>query len=96
MPKKETRKKPRKTSNLDKLRKKLPAGDIKVMNAAAVLAATRRRDYQELEEHRRALTEFIKKAGEEYKAVSKEMKSIEDEEIHKLVGQLDRPKWSWW
>jgi len=96
MPRKETRKKARKISTLDKLRKKVPAGNLKFIDAAAVLAATRRRDYSQMEEHRRHLGDFIKRATEEYRVVEKHMKAIEEEEFHKMMVQVDKPKSSWW
>jgi hypothetical protein len=96
-PAKKTRKRSKRASSLDKLRKKVPTGDLKVLDAAAVLAASRRRDYANLEAHRRELGDFIKKAGEEYKIVQKHMKMIEEEELHRAVGQLDKSSsWSWW
>jgi len=93
---KDARRKTRKNTNVDKLRRKLPASNLKVLDSAAIIAASRRSDYRDLEHHKKNLKDFIQKATEDYKVIDKHMKTIEDNEFNKLIQQVDRPKWSWW
>jgi hypothetical protein len=64
------------------------------LEAAAVVAATRRMDYNRLLRERAKISEFIEKATKDYKGVEEKLKSIEKEEVSKAVRSAEKPRWS--
>ena len=87
--KRKTRKK--KDSLTARLKKKSVSVEKRAMEAAALIAATRRMDYNRLIKERTKIGEFLQKATADYKLVEERMKSIEKDELSKVTTQLQRP-----
>ena len=80
-------------SLLTKLQKKTGSTGKRALEAAAVVAATRRIDYNRLLRERTKISEFIEKATKDYKDVEQKLKSIEKEELSKAVRNAEKPRW---
>lgn len=88
--KRKTQKK--KDSVLSRLKKQTSSTEKRAIDAAALVAATRRMDYNRLLRERTKISEFIEKATRDYKNVEERMKAIEKEELAKVVTQLSQPR----
>ena len=80
-------------SLLTKLQKKTGSTGKRALEAAAVVAATRRMDYNRLLRERVKISEFIEKATKDYKSVEESLKSIEKEELSKALRNSENPRW---
>jgi ERCC4-type nuclease len=89
--KRKTQKK--KDSVLSRLKKKTSSTEKRALDAAALVAATRRVDYTRLVRERAKIGEFLEKATADYKSVEERMKAIEKDELAKVVTQLSKPRW---
>ena len=88
--KRKTRKKS--DSVLSRLKKQTSSTEKKALEAAALVAATRRMDYNRLVRERTKISEFLEKATRDYKHVEERMKAIEKDELSKVVTQLSQPR----
>jgi hypothetical protein len=88
--KRKTQKK--KDSVLSRLKKKTSSTEKRALDAAALVAATRRVDYTRLVRERAKIGEFLEKATADYKSVEERMKAIEKDELAKVVTQLSKPR----
>ena len=93
-PKRKTRKR-KAESTAKRLRKKIGKSDEKMLEAAAIVAASKRYDYGQLNKERRKLGEIIEHASADYKSVEGKMRNIEEDEHRKLVEEISRPRQSW-
>ena len=89
-----TRKK--KDTVLTRLKKQTSSTDKRALEAAALIAATRRIDYNRLLRDRTKISEFLEKATKDYKDVGDQLKAIEKDELSKVVTQLQRPRGLFW
>jgi hypothetical protein len=92
--KRKTRKK--KDSLTARLKKKGVSVEKRAMEAAALIAATRRMDYNRLIKERTRIGEFLQKATADYKLVEERMKAIEKDELSKVTTQLHKPRGLFW
>ena len=67
----------------------------KMLDAAAIVAASKRFDYSQLDKERKKLGLVIGRASEDYKKIEGQMARIEEEEHRKLVEEISRPQQSW-
>lgn len=88
--KRKTRKKS--DSVLSRLKKQTSSTEKKALEAGALVAATRRMDYNRLMRERAKISEFLEKATRDYKHVEERMKAIEKDELSKAVAQLSQPR----
>jgi hypothetical protein len=86
----------KKNSVLTQLQKKTSSTDKRALEAAALIAATRRMDYNRLLRERNKISEFLEKATKDYKAVGERLKAIEKDELLKVANQLQRPRGLFW
>jgi hypothetical protein len=80
-------------SVLTKLQKKTGTTGKRALEAVALVAATRRMDYNRLLRERVKISEFIEKATKDYKSVEEKLKSIEKEELSKTIRNAEKPRW---
>ena len=66
-----------------------------MLDAAAIVAASKRYDYSQLDKERKKLGLVIGRASEDYKKIEGQMARIEEEEHRKLVEEISRPQQSW-
>ena len=93
-PKRKTRKR-KAESTVKKLRKKIGRTEEKMLDAAVIVAASKRYDYGELNKQRKKLGLIIEHASEDFKKVEEQLKRIEEEEHRKLIEEISRPRQSW-
>jgi hypothetical protein len=79
-------------SVLTRLKKQASTTEKRAMEAAALVAATRRADYSRLVRERTKISEFLEKATTDYKAIEERLKAIETDEMSKLVSQAQKPR----
>lgn len=78
-------------SVLTRLKKQATTTEKRAMEASALVAASRRVDYNRLLRERTKISEFLEKATTDYKAVEERLKAIEKDELSKLVSQAQKP-----
>jgi uncharacterized protein (DUF2344 family) len=88
--KRKTRKKSQ--SVLTRLKKQKSSIEKKALEAAALVAATRRIDYGRLARERAKISEFLEKATTDYKHIEERMKAIEKDELSKVITQVSQPR----
>ena len=88
--KRKTRKK--NDSVLSRLKKQTSSTEKKALEAAALVAAARRMDYNRLIRERTKISDFLEKATRDYKNVEERMKAIEKDELAKAVAQVSQPR----
>ncbi len=69
--------------------------DEKMLDAAAIVAASKRYDFSQLDRERKKLGLVIARASEDYKKIEEHMARIEEEEHKKLLEEISRPRQSW-
>jgi hypothetical protein len=79
-------------SVLTRLKKQASTTEKRAMEASALVAATRRVDYNRLLRERTKISEFLEKATTDYKAIEERLKAIEKDELSKLVSQAQKPR----
>lgn len=67
----------------------------KMLDAAVIVAASKRYDYGELNKERKKLGLIIEHASEDFKKVERQLKRIEEEEDRKLIEEISRPRQGW-
>lgn len=82
-------------STVKRLKKKIGKTDEKMLDAAVIVAASKRYDYSQLNKERKKLGLIIEQASEDYKKIEKRMTNIEEEEHRKLMDEINRPRQSW-
>ena len=92
--KRKTQKK--KNSVFSKLKTRGSSTEKRALEAAAIVAATRRLDYSRLSRERVKIGDVIQKATSDYKRVEAQIKDIEKEELVKVTTQLQRPRGLFW
>ena len=94
-PKRKTRKRA-KESTVKRLKKKMGKTENKMLEAAVIVAASKRYDYNQLNKERKKLGQIIEHASEDYKKIEGQMANIEKEEHNKLMEEISRPRgWFW-
>lgn len=81
---------------LTRLKKQTSFAEKRAMEAAALVAATRRVDYNRLLKERTKISEFLEKATKDYKGIEDRLKEIEKDEMSKVVRQVSRPRGLFW
>ena len=77
------------------MKKKMTKSEDKLLEAAAIVAASRRYDYEQLNRERKKLGLIIEHASEDYRKAEERMKKIEEEEHKKMVEEMTRPRQGW-
>ena len=90
------RKTKKKNSIFSRLKKHGSSTEKKALEAAALVAATRRVDYTRLLKDRAKIGDYIQKATADYKHVEERLKSIEKDEMSKVIGRVQNPTGLFW